>query len=215
MKRYDKDSQFAVIGLGRFGMSIVETLSEYDVNILACDKIAERVHRAAEYATHAVQADAADEAAMARLGIGNFDVVVLAMGEDFEAGLLAAMTAKDLGAKYIVVKAFGPRQAKIFESIGADLIVQPELEMGSKVARRLVRPNILDILEDSEHYAVTEMRPLPEWVGRTVRDSDIRKKHGMSLLAIIREGQTIIPVQPGQVLEESDLLVALCERGSV
>ncbi len=210
----NKVKQFAVIGLGRFGQSIVRSLSEYGVNILAVDNDEENLHAVCGYATHMVKADAEDEEAMAKLGLGNFDTVIMAMGEDLEASLLATMTAKELGAKFIVVKSYGQRQKKIFESVGADLVVVPEQEMGAKLAHRLVRPNIVDILEDNDRFQITEMRPLPEWVGKSVVESDIRKEHHTSLLAIIRDGNTIFPVLPEEVIRENDLLIALCGTAS-
>lgn len=209
MKTPQNATQFAVIGIGRFGLSIVKTLSEYDVSILACDKDMDKLHDAAPYATHVVQADAADEEAMERLGLGNFDVVILAMGEDFESALLAAMKAKEAGAGHIVVKAFGHRQKKIFESIGVDHVVLPEQEMGAKTARRLVSPGLVDMLEDTGHFAVSELRPKDAWVDKTVRQADIRRRDGMTLLAIIRGKRTLIPVLPDMVIEKDDILVAI------
>ena len=211
MKAQKNAKQFAVIGLGRFGQSIVKSLAGYNVNILACDNDEDQLHAVCGYATHMVKADAEDEEAMAKLGLGNFDVVIMAMGEDLEASLMATMTAKELGAKYIVVKAYGLREKKIFESVGADLVVVPEQEMGAKLAHRLVRPNIVDILEDNDRYQITEMRPLPEWVEKSVRDSDIRKKHRTSILAIIRGDSTVFPVMPEEVIQAGDMLVTLNE----
>lgn len=211
MKLQKDATQFAVIGLGRFGQSIVKSLAAYGVSILACDRSEERLHSVAGYATHVAQIDAADEEAMAKLGIGNFDVVIMAMGEDLQAPLMATMTAKELGAKYIVVRVYGQREKKIFESIGADLVVVPEQEMGAKIAHRLMRPNILDILEDSQHYQITEMHPMREWVGQSVKESDIRMKYRTTLLAIIRDKKTIIPVMAEEIIMAQDILVALCE----
>ncbi len=211
MKLQRDATQFAVIGLGRFGISMVKSLAEYGVNILACDTDEENLHAVCGYATHMVKADAADEDAMAKLGIGNFDVVILAMGEDFQASLMATMTAKELGAKFIVVKAYGHREKKIFESVGADLVVVPEQEMGAKLAHRLTNPNVLDVLEDSQRYLITEMRPRPEWVGRSVLESDIRRNFQTSVLAIIRGERTIIPVMPEEVIEERDVLICLSD----
>ena len=205
--------QFAVLGLGRFGMSIVKTLAEYDANILACDKDAAHLHEATEYAAHVVQADAADEDAMRKLGLGNFDVVVLAMGEDFEATIMAAMLAKELGAGKVVAKAFGFRQKKILESIGVDKVVVPEVEMGVKVARNLVNPNVLDVLEQSGGQTITEMLPQSDWVGKTIRQADIRRKHGYTVLAILRGNKTI-PVTIDTVIEENDILVAMNAEGA-
>ena len=201
--------QFAVLGLGRFGMSIVKTLAEYDANILACDKDAAHLHEATDYAAHVVQADAADEDAMRKLGLGNFDVVVLAMGEDFEGTIIAAMLAKELGAGKVVAKAFGFRQKKILESIGVDKVVVPEVEMGVKVAQNLVNPNVLDILERSGGQTITEMLPQKEWVGKTIGEADIRKEHGYTILAIVRGEDATIPVNTDTRIEENDILVAM------
>lgn len=203
------DLQFAVLGLGRFGMSILRTLAEYDVNVLACDKDPALLHSATEYATQVVQADVSDEEAMANLGLGNFDVVVLAMGEDFESAIMATMTAKELGAGKIVVKALGPKQKKILESIGADLVVLPEMEMGEKIARRLVNPNILDVLENAGHFTITEMHPLAEWVGKSIATSDIRRKYGTLILAVIRGAETTFPVPADFVPQADDVMLAL------
>lgn len=201
--------QFAVLGLGRFGMSIVKTLAEYDANILACDKDAAHLHEATEYAATVVQADAADEDAMKKLGLGNFDVVVLAMGEDFEGTIMAAMLAKEMGAGKVVAKAFGHRQQKILESIGVDKVVVPEVEMGARVAKSLVNPNVLDVLERSGGLTITEMLPQKEWVGKTIGEADIRKAHGYTILAIVRGSATIIPVTTDTGIQENDVLVAM------
>lgn len=204
---------FAVIGLGRFGMSILQTLATYDVNILACDRNMERLQMASQYATHVVQADAADETALDRIGLNNFDVAVLAMGTDFDASLLATMKAKEEGVPYVVARANDLRQRKIFRSVGADLVVLPEREMGAKIGVKLMRPNVVDVLEEAAHHTITEMRPTEAWVGKTVRASDIRRKEGMTLLAVIRHKSTIIPVPPELVLEAEDILIALSQQG--
>lgn len=210
MKNQSPATQFAVLGLGRFGLSVVRTLAESDVHILACDRNEALLHEAAEYATRVVKMDVADEDGLAKLGLGNFDVVVIAMGDDFEASVIATMKLKELGTGLVVVKALGQRQKRIFESLGADVVVMPEIETGVKIARRLMRNNVLNALEESGQLDVTEMHPLPEWVGKSVRQSDIRNKHGISLLAVVRGGNALIPVSADEVLLQDDLLVVLC-----
>lgn len=204
-----KRDQFAVIGLGRFGMSIIKTLAEYDVSILACDKDPARLHAASDYATHVVQVDVLDEASIGRLGLGNFDVVIIAMGEDFEASIMTTMLAKEQGAKHVLAKAYGARQKKILESVGADKVVLPEHEMGVKIARRFVDPNILDIFDETEHFIISETRPLKEWLNKSVRQSDIQKKHDLMIIAIRRGGRTIVPVSADQVIMKDDILITL------
>ena len=210
-----KNTQFAVLGLGRFGTSIVRTLCNYDVNVLACDNDPARVHAVADCATVALQADVTDESAMAQLGLGNFDVVILAMAEDFESSVIATLMAKEYGAKYVIVKAYGLRQKKILESIGADKVVLPETEMGARLAQQLAHPNVLDILDDSDRYTISEMYPLSEWVGKSVRDSNIRTKHRMMILAIRRGDMMIIPVSPREILLETDILITLSEHDAL
>ena len=206
------NKNFAILGLGHFGMSVIQTLSEYDVDIMACDRDEAKLQFATDYATHVVRADVADEIALARLGLGNFDVIILAVGEDFEASQIATMIAKEQGAKYVIVKARNLRQKKILESIGANEVILPEHEIGAKLARRLASPNIMDILDDSEFYTITEMRPLDEWIGQTIQKSDIRHKHNITILAIRRGSSFVIPVSPTDVLTESDVLIVLSEK---
>lgn len=212
MVKKKSNTHFAVLGLGRFGMSIVQTLSEYDVNILACDRDETKLQRATEYATHVVQADVSNENALVKLGLGNFDVVILAMGEDFEASQIATMIAKENGAKRVYVKARNQRQKKILESIGADEVILPEHEMGAKLARKLAGSNIMDILDDSEFYTVTEMHPLDEWLGKTVQQADIRRKQNITVLATRRGEKFTIPVSLDKVITKEDVLIVLSEK---
>lgn len=210
-KIYD-NSNFAVLGLGRFGVSIIETLSEYDVNILACDRDETKLQSVLDSATHVVQADLSDESALEKLGLGNFDVVILAMGEDFEASQIATMIAKENGARHVVVKARSERQKKILMSVGADEVILPEHEMGAKLARKLMGSNIMDILNDSQYYTITEMKPLPGWIGKTVRQADIRRKHDITILAIRRGERLSMQVSPDRVIEAEDVLLVLNEK---
>ncbi len=212
MANKKNNKNFAVLGLGHFGMSIIQTLSELDVNILACDRDEAKLQLATEHATHVVRADIADENALARLGLGNFDVIVLAVGNDFEASQIATMIAKENGAKHVVVKARSLRQKKILESIGADEVILPEHEIGAKLARRLASPNIMDILDDSDFYTITEMHPMDEWLNQTIQESDIRHKYNITVLAIRRGDKFIIPVSPTEVLTEQDVLLVFSEK---
>ncbi len=132
-----KEMQYAVIGLGRFGFSLMKTLAEYDANILAVDADVAHLHEAEEFATHVVQATVSEEGALEHLNLGEYDAVVVATGENFEATVLATMTAKEQGAKYVLVKAQSMFQKRILEKIGADTVVLPEVEMGASIARKL------------------------------------------------------------------------------
>ena len=207
-----KYTHFAVLGLGRFGMSIVQTLSKCNVNIMACDKNEIKLQQAMGYATHTVHVDITDENALKKLGLGNFEVVILAVGEDFEASQIAAMIAKESGAKHTIVKARNHRQKMILESMGVDEVILPEHEIGAKLARKLTNSNILDILEESSFYAITEMYPMEEWQNKTVQQSDIRRKHDLTILAIRNGDKLTIPVLPDTIITENDILITLSEK---
>lgn len=214
-KKY-KNKNFAILGLGRFGMSIIETLSQYDVNILACDHDEVRVSLATEYATHVIQGDLSNEKTLIKIGLNDFDVVVLAMGGSFETSLIATMIAKEQGARYIIVKARNQRQEKILKNNGADKVVLPEYEMGYKIAKSIVEPNILEILSDMKDYSIIEMKPFDEWIGKTLKETNIRHIHGITILAIIRQGnKIIIPVSPDTSIDKDDVLLVFDEKTSI
>lgn len=202
---------FAVLGLGRFGMSIVSTLAEADVNILACDEDETKLAQATDYATHVIQVDLADEHALEKLGLGNFDVVILAIGEDFETSLTAAMIAKEQGAKQVIVKARNKRQKTILQSIGVDLVVLPEHEMGAKLARRLTGSNIIDILQESDSHSITEIRPKKEWIGKTVSQADLRRKEQLTVIAIRSGHHLQVPVKADTLIGHDDILLVFRE----
>jgi trk system potassium uptake protein TrkA len=207
-----KNKSFAVLGLGRFGMSVVETLSRFDVNILAVDADEGRIREAAKLATHAAQADMSNELALKALELGGFDVVIIAMGQDTEATLIAAMVAREQGAKYIIAKAAGVRQKKILEKIGVDEMILPEREMGVRTARRLVGANIMEILGESDLFEIEEMKPLPSWIGKSLREAEVRRTSGLIVLAIFRNGKLNITVSPESVIAKDDIFVVLKEK---
>ncbi|MCI1894223.1 MAG: TrkA family potassium uptake protein [Lactobacillus sp.] len=203
---------FAIFGLGRFGTSIVSHLAEEDVELLAADRDLTRVEAVSAWVDQAVVGDASDEAFLTRLAIEHFDVVVFAMGEDFESSVMGTMVAKERGCPRVVVKALDPRQAKILIRVGADQVVLPEVEMGAKIARSLVNANIIDAFAQIDGIDITERRPDPQWIGKTLAEADVRRSAGVEVLALIRTGQTQVPVKAETVLRAEDVLVTVASE---
>lgn len=203
---------FAIFGLGRFGTSIVSHLAEEDVELLAADRDLARVEAVSAWVDQAVVGDASDEAFLTRLAIEHFDVVVFAMGEDFESSVMGTMVAKERGCPRVVVKALDPRQAKILTRVGADQVVLPEVEMGAKIARSLVNVNIIDAFAQIDGIDITERRPDPQWIGKTLAEADVRRSAGVEVLALIRAGQTQVPVKAETVLMAEDVLVTVASE---
>jgi len=207
-----KETQFAILGLSKFGRAMAATLYENGYNVLCCDIRENPVHEAAEYATHIVQADASDKAVLVKLGISNFDVVVIAFGEDFEAAAVTATILKELKVPYIAAKANGLRQKQIFETIGVDHVILPEREMGERFAYSLITNDFMESIHRSDRYDIIELKPLPEWVGKTLASLRLRQAERLNVLIIIRNGKLLDEVAAQTVLLADDDLIALKSR---
>ena len=170
------NKQFVIIGLGRFGSSIAKTLYSLGNDVLAIDKDEDIVQEIADSVTHAVQLDATDENALRSLGIRNFDVAVVTIGDNIQSSIMATLLVKELGVKYIIAKGHSDLHAKVLYKIGADRVVLPEKDMGIRVAHNLVSANILDYIELSDDYSVMEIQVLHEWAGKTLNELKLRSK---------------------------------------
>lgn len=207
-----RDTQFAILGLGKFGRSMAATLYENGFSVLCCDIRENTVHDAADFATHIVQADASDKAVLEKLGISNFDVVVIAFSADFEAAAVTATILKEMGVPFIVAKANGIRQKQIFESIGVDRVVLPEREMGERIAYGLITNDLMESIHHSDRYDIIEMKPLPEWTGKSLAKLRLRQTELMNVLMIIRNGEVLAVLDAQTVLQKDDDLIVLKSR---
>ena len=158
------------------------------------------------FVTQAVQADATDEAALDAIGIHNFDVAVVSIGSNIRDSILVTVLCKEKGVPYVLAKAVDDLHAKVLQKVGADRVVFPEREMGQRVARSLVMPNILDLMELSDGFQVAEVVAPDSWCGRTLVEINVRRNYGVSVIAIHRGTQFIASpgaeekVQPGDVM---------------
>ncbi|CCO07266.1 potassium channel family protein [Desulforamulus hydrothermalis] len=201
--------QFAVIGLGRFGSSVARTLAKMGYEVLALDNSEERVNDIIEDVTHGIQIDALDEHALKAVGIRNFDVVVVAIGQDVQASILATVILKEMGVKYVVAKAQNKLHGKVLQRIGADKVVFPERDMGVKLAHALVSKNVMEQISLSADYSLVEMLAPAQFVNKTLAQSEARNRYGVSILAIRRGDQMIISPGANQVIQSGDVLVVI------
>lgn len=177
-----ENKQYVVLGLGVFGSTVTKTLSQYGCEVLAIDKDPECVQRISEFATRAVIGDFTDKQFLIDLGIEGFDVGIVATGTHLEESLLGVLNLKELGVNMIIAKAKNKRFKAILEKIGADHVVRPEKEMGSRVARSILRKNIIDLIEIDENYSVVEMKVPQAWAGHTLSKLNLRKNYGINIL---------------------------------
>ncbi len=201
--------QFVVIGLGRFGGSIVEEFSTLGVEVLAIDKDEDNINKISKYATHAVQANATDEATLNSLGIRNFDHAIVSMGDDIESSILASLLLKEMGIKQVWVKATNKYHQKVLEKIGVDRIIQPERDMAKRVAHHVVSDKIFDYIELSDNHSIAELFASKKVSNKSLSDLDLRARFGCTLIGIQRDGDIIISPAADEVILEGDLLIVL------
>ena len=178
--------QFAVIGLGRFGSAMATTLAELGQDVIGIDGDAERVRQLADTVSQAVELDATDERALRSVGIHDVDVAVVSIGENIESSLLVVMQLRELGVKTIVAKAVTPLHGRILEKLGVSRVIFPEREMAARIAHGLVMPNVIDYIELSREFSIVEVPAPAMFVGRTLKQLELRPKYGLTLIAIKR-----------------------------
>lgn len=201
--------EFAVIGLGRFGTTVAKTLYSLGNEVLAIDADEDTVNNISDFVTHAVEADVTDENSLKELGIRNFDVVVIGIGADIQASIMASLLVKDLGAKYVVAKANSELHAKVLYKIGVDRVILPERDMGVRLAHGLVLSNLLEYIELSPGYSIVEFVAPDSWVDKTIEELEIRVKYGINIVAI--KSVTGINVSPlaNDKISVNDVIAAI------
>lgn len=181
---------FAVIGLGRFGSAVATTLVELGHEVIGLDASADVVRELADRGVQTLQLDVTDERALRAAGIHAVDVAVVSIGENLEASLIVVMLAKELGIATIVAKATTPLHGRILEKLGVSRVIFPEREMAIRTAHSLVVTNLVDYIELSPDFCIVEVPAPREFVGKSVKDLQIRNRFGLNLIAIRRQGET-------------------------
>lgn len=177
--------------------------------VLAVDEDEERVNDIAEEVTCAEQVNVLEERALKSLGLRNFDVVIVAIGQEIKASILVTVMLKEMGVPKIVAKALDELHGRVLEKVGADIVVFPERDMGVRLAHALVSRNIIDQIHLSSDYSIVELIAPAKFVGETLEKSALRQKYGATVMAIRRGGDIIISPGARQVIAEGDVLVII------
>ena len=198
-----------LIGLGRFGKYIAMKLDELHHEVLAVDSVESRVNDVLPYVTSAQIGDSTNQEFLASLGVRNFDVCIVAIGDDFQSSLETTSLLKELGAKLVVSRAARDVHAKFLLRNGADEIVYPEKQMALWTAMRYSSDHILDYIELDEEHAVVEVSVPSRWIGETVGNLDVRKKYGINIMALKKGGEIDLSVTPDTRFSEEDSILVL------
>ncbi len=200
---------FGVIGLGRFGYHVAKTLAESGAEVIAVDKDPDKVRRVSDLVTHAYIADALDEKALEESGIFTADTVVISIGVNIEASILVTVILLGKGIKDIVAKAINPLHGEVLRRLGVKRVVYPEMEMGVKLARSLLIGGMLEEIPFAPGYSIFEIRAPDKITGKTLKDLDLRKKYGITVLAIKRGDDVIVNPSAKDRVQEGDVLLVL------
>ncbi|WP_391560045.1 potassium channel family protein [Robertmurraya sp.] len=203
---------YAVIGLGRFGSSVAYELNEAGQEVLGIDINEEKVEDAESIVTHAIVGDSTDVEVLKTAGIRNFDCVIVAIGNDMQSSILTTLIIKELGVKQVIAKALSKTHGRVLEKVGADWIIYPERDMGSRVAHQLLSPNVLNYIQLSEEYNIEEIKIPSSLTEKSLRELDLRATYNISVIAIVCNEEIIISPSPDHIIHEGDLLVVIGSR---
>jgi trk system potassium uptake protein TrkA len=195
-----------VIGLGRFGGAVAESLVRLGHDVLAIDENAELVQSWSDRLTHVVQADTTSSDTLRRLGVGEFGRAVVGIGTDLEASVLTVLALSELGVPDIWAKALGPKHGRILERTGAHHVVYPEAAMGERVAH-LVTGRMIDFIEFDDGFAIAKTRAPREALGRTLGESALRSKYGITVVGVKRPRTDFTYAKPETAIAPGDILI--------
>lgn len=196
----------AVIGLGRFGGAVARSLMRMGHEVLGIDADMDIVQRWSEELTHVVQADSTNQAALKRLGLGEMAYAVVGIGSNIEASVLTVVALADVGCRDIWAKAVSQNHGRILERVGVAHVVFPEAAMGERVAH-LVTGKMIDFIEFDDGFAIVKTRTPKALAGKTLLETDVRKSHGITVVAVKRPREDIIYATPDTVVYMSDMLI--------
>ncbi|ADL08154.1 potassium channel family protein [Thermosediminibacter oceani] len=201
--------KFVVIGLSTFGISIIATLMKLGYEVLAVDKDEDRVKDLSEIINNVVIADATKEETLKALGIKNYDAVIVSIGQNFQASVLITMMLNEMGVKKIIVKTDNELYSRALKKVGANVVIFPEGDMGSRIAKSLPYDNIRNFVELAENACLAEIGVTRDMRGKTLRELNLSQSSRINVLGIKKNGWIEIMPSPDEVLSEEDTLLVL------
>lgn len=210
-----KNKSFAVFGLGKFGESVAMELATAGAEVLALDMDEEKVHEVAPYVTCAMKIDVCDVETMESLGISNMDGVVIAITGNLDASIMATIICKEAGVPYILAKSGDQIHATILKKVGADKVIVPEKESGLRVARNLMAGNFKEFIELSDRVRMIEIAVKPDWVGKTLRELNLRQKNKINVIGIRNNDELILNFDPDTPIDQNFSFIVVLDKNDL
>lgn len=209
------NKSYAIFGLGRYGYAVARELVSCGADVLAVDKNEALVNSAIADIPYCKCADVTDADTVKQLGIANVDVVVIAMASNVEANVMAIMLCKEIGVETVIVKCSDEMQARIYSKVGADRVVLPEKESGTRLAKNLLSSGFVDAIELSEDVSIVELDTKDEWVGKSLLELNFRKKYSFNVIAI-KDGEKVhVDLDPSAPLTKNMKLVVIAHTSKL
>ena len=204
-----KAKQYLVLGLGRFGTSVAKTLCELGHEVLAVDADAELVSHIAPFVTQAVQLDATDEGLLSSLEVQSFDAAIVSIGQNTRDSILVCVLLKEMGVPSLIAKANDELHAKVLKKVGVDRVVFAERDMGVRVAKSLIVPHLVDLVNIGGDHALAQLIVPDAWADKTLANLDVRRKYGVSIITVKHEGKINAALSADTRLHAGDELLIL------
>ncbi len=206
------NNSYAVLGLGRYGYAVAKELVESGAEVLVVDSDEELINDVVDEFPICKCADVTDIDALEQLGISNVDIVIIAVASSLETSVMATTLCKDIGVETVIVKCADEMQCKILSKVGADKVVLPEFEAGTRLAKNLLSSGFVDILELTSNVSLVEIDVKPEWVGKTLVELNLRKKYSINVIAIQKDNDVSTEIDPNKPLEQTMKLIVVANR---
>ena len=200
---------YAVFGLGRYGTAVARELVENGMEVIAIDMDQRIVNTVADDLPICKCADITDPEVIRQLGIGNVDVVIVAMANNLEASVMAVTLCKEAGVKTVIVKCANEMHQKILTRVGADQVVIPEHESGIRLAKNLLSSGFVDMVSLAKNVSMIELEVKPEWVGKNLIELHLRKKYSVNVVALRKGDMVSVDIDPYAALDGSDKLIVI------
>lgn len=204
-----------VIGMGRFGQHLCKSLYELGHEIMAVDEDEKSLEAVSEFVAASRIGDCTNIEVLKSVGVSDYDACVVCIGNNFQNSLEITSQLKEMGAKYVVSKANRDIQAKFLLRNGADEVIYPNRDMAEKLARKISTDHVFDYIELPGEYAIYEIPPIREWIGKSIRESNIRAKYQVNVLGIKIEDETKIMPDPDHVIEECEHLIVVATQKDI
>ncbi len=206
---------YAVFGLGRYGRAVAKELIDSGAEVVAIDRDKKIIEDLTGEFPICKCADITDKEVIKQLGISNVDVVIIAVAGELESSVMATLLCKEAGVGQVIVKCSSEMHRTILEKVGADVVVFPEKDSGIRLAKNLLSSGFLDIADISEDISIIELNAKAEWVGKTLKELELRKKYSVNVIALTKNENVEIAIQPDTVIEADMKMIVIANKNEI